>query len=231
MEDQNMVRRRVSAVAMMIAGVLFLLYPAIRPFSDEVSLEGAAAFASTNWIVAHVLAMLAFTLLLFGEVGLVDSLRTTTANRLGYRALLFSVIGVGLTLPFYGGEAYGLHAVGIKALSEQNAALLNQATTIRSGAGLILFLLGLLLLAIGMVAMALAIWQSGIYSQWSGAPLATGIALFIPQFFGNQPLRIIHGIVMLVGCAWIAVVMWSERREQASVKSTRKHSIAASVQG
>jgi hypothetical protein len=45
-----------------VAGVCFLLYPAIRPFADEDSLAGAEAFASGAWVIAHLLAVLAFIL-------------------------------------------------------------------------------------------------------------------------------------------------------------------------
>jgi hypothetical protein len=37
-----MTRVRLGALALAVAGVLFVLYPAIRPYSDETSLEGAA---------------------------------------------------------------------------------------------------------------------------------------------------------------------------------------------
>jgi hypothetical protein len=40
-----------------LAGILFVLYSALRPFSDEMSLQGARAFASSQWVVAHVLAI------------------------------------------------------------------------------------------------------------------------------------------------------------------------------
>ena len=62
-------RIRLGAAAFAIAGVLFVLYPAIRPFSDEVSLEGAEAFGSSSWIVAHMLAMVGFTVLMVGLLG------------------------------------------------------------------------------------------------------------------------------------------------------------------
>jgi hypothetical protein len=38
-------RVRLGAAAFAIAAVLFVLYPAIRPFSDETTLQGAAASA------------------------------------------------------------------------------------------------------------------------------------------------------------------------------------------
>jgi hypothetical protein len=48
---------RFGAVAPAVAGVLSVLFPAIRPSSDESSLQGAQAFAATGWFVAHMLAM------------------------------------------------------------------------------------------------------------------------------------------------------------------------------
>ena len=67
-------RVRLCAFALAISGIFFLLYPALRPFSDETSLEGAKAFASNRWLAAHMLAMVAFTLLPVGLLGLHDSL-------------------------------------------------------------------------------------------------------------------------------------------------------------
>jgi hypothetical protein len=205
-------RDQWSALALFIAGVGFVVYPALRPFSDEVSLQGAAAFASGNWIAAHMIAMLAFTMLLPGLFGLYSLLGETRVERLAYAAIAVSMIGVGFTLPFYGGEAYGLHAIGLEAMRQGDAALLNLASTIRSGPGLIMFLVGLIILAVGVIMLAASIWRSGRYSKWSGIPLALGMALYIPQFFGTQPLRVAHGVLMAVGCLWIGVVLWPSRK-------------------
>ena len=196
---------RLSAVALSIAGILFFLYPAIRPFSDETSLQGARAFASSAWLLAHMLAMVAFTLLPLGLYGLHSSLKETPAERLGYLAFNLSVLGIGLTLPFYGGEAYGLHTVGQEAIRQQSSALLNLAPIIRSGAGLYMFLIGLLLLAFTSIITAVAIWKSVKYQKWSGFPFAIGFVLYIPQFFGTQSLRVAHGLLITIGCLWIAV--------------------------
>ncbi|MFL7869897.1 MAG: hypothetical protein AB8I58_13785 [Anaerolineales bacterium] len=95
-------RLGLSAVALIITGVFFVLYPALRPFSDEVSLQGAAAFASPYWLLAHMLAMAAFTLSPLGLLGLYSNLQNTTVKRAGYWALVLNLIGVGFTLPFYG---------------------------------------------------------------------------------------------------------------------------------
>src|SRR6187402_1512663 len=100
-----MTRVRLGALALAVAGVLFVLYPAIRPYSDETSLQGAAAFASTAWIVAHVLAIAGFVLVTLGLLALYRVLQDTPAKRLAFLALVAMWIGAGLTLPYYGAEA------------------------------------------------------------------------------------------------------------------------------
>jgi hypothetical protein len=201
-------RRRVSAIALGIAAVLFVLYPAIRPFSDEASLQAAAAFASTEWLVAHTLAIVAFTLLPLGLLGLHSSLQDTAVESLAYWAVVLSMLGTGLTLPFYGGETYGLHAIGQEALRQQNVDLVGLAAVVRSGAGAALFALGLLLLAAAAITVAIALWRSGTYSKWTGIPFAVGFALYIPQFYGTQQVRVAHGLLVAIGCLWIAVALW-----------------------
>jgi hypothetical protein len=191
-----------------IAGLLFVLYPALRPFSDEVTLQGAAAFASSLWIVAHVLAMLGFVLAALGLLGLWMLLASTRTERLAFLALLFTWLGGGLTLPFYGAEAFGLNVVGQEALRRGDAAILALASEIRGGPGLAIFVVGLLLLAVGAILTAAAIWRSRSLARWSGVPLALGFALYLPQFFGNQPIRVAHGALVAVGCLWIALEMW-----------------------
>jgi hypothetical protein len=207
-------RVRLSAASLLLAGIFFVLYPALRPFSDEASLQGAAAFGSPRWLMAHMLAMVAFTLLPVGMLGLHRPLEKTAAERSSFWALVLTMVGIGLTLPFYGGEAYGLHAIGQAAINQQNAALIDLAAVIRSGPGLIMFLTGLLVLAIGAIVAAVAIWKSGLFPKWSGIPYAIGIGLYIPQFFGSQPLRVAHGLLVAAGCLWIAVELWTQSHQE-----------------
>jgi hypothetical protein len=210
-------RVRLSAAALIIAGFLFVLYPAMRPFSDEASLQGAAAFASPYWLASHMLAMVAFTLLPLGLLGLHSVLQETAAERLGFWAVVASGVGVGLTLPYYGGEAFGLHAIGLEALRLHSADLMSLANVVRSGPQLVMFAAGLLLLAAAAITVAVAVWRSGILSRWSGVPFATGFALYIPQFYGPQLLRVAHGLLVAIGCMWLAVVLWRQSVKQNGV--------------
>jgi hypothetical protein len=53
-------RTRLGAAALATAGVLFLLYPAVRPWEDESTLDGATkAMSSGAWVASHLFAMIA----------------------------------------------------------------------------------------------------------------------------------------------------------------------------
>ena len=121
-EPTNVFRSRLAALALVVSGILFVLYPAIRPFSDETSLQGALAFASSSWVLAHSLAMLAFILLTLGLLGVYLRLQVTRVERTALWGLVLSWIGVGLTLPYYGAEVFGLHAIGQAALQQHALA-------------------------------------------------------------------------------------------------------------
>ena len=134
----------MAAVALVAAGVCFLLYPAIRPFADEDSLAGAKAFASDAWVIAHLLAVLAFNLFSLGLSGVAQRLQT----RLARSSVIVSWIGVGLTLTYYGAEVFGLHAIGTTAVEKRVVTLLQLADDVRFGPGISVLVAGLLLLFI-----------------------------------------------------------------------------------
>ena len=107
-----------------------------------------------------------------------------------------------------GGEAFGLHAIGQGALRQHNATLVALADVVRGGPQEVMFGVGLLLIAVSAIMVAIAIWRSGVLPRWSGVPFALAFALYIPQFFGNQPIRVAHGLLVAIGCLWIAASMW-----------------------
>ncbi|GAA0919179.1 hypothetical protein [Nonomuraea longicatena] len=186
---------RLTSATFAATGVLFLLYPLLRPSGDD-----AAALASTGWVLGHVAAMLGFVLLGVGMFGL--------HGLLGGGAAVLTWVGAGLTLPYYGAETFALNVV-----AREGAALTAVAQEFRlDPVAATMFALGLLLLAAGTVTAALAIKRSGLLSAWSGMPLAAGFALFLPQFFAPvYALRIAHGVLIAAGALWLAVEVWRSR--------------------
>lgn len=197
---------RSSAIAVGLAGLLFLIYPVVRPYSDETTMIGAKAMSSPAWIVAHMSAVIGFILIPLGLLALRDAL--PGQSRMAARALLASWIGVGLTLPYYGAEIFGVRAIAQRALDDNNVDLLKAIDDVRyQPVAETMFASGLLLLAAGAILAAVTIWRSGALPKWSGVPFAVGFVLFIPQFFTPGPVRVAHGALILVGCAWVALGM------------------------
>jgi hypothetical protein len=200
---------RFAALGFAATGAAFLIYPLVRPWRDETTLAGAAGMASPSWVVAHLSAVAGFITLTLSLLAVRALLRGTRASGASLTALLLTWIGVGLTLPYYGAEVFGVREAGAQALREHSATLLVRMTdAIRyQPAAVTMFALGLALLGAGAVAAAIAVARSGRWNRWSAAPMALGFALFIPQFFAGETVRIAHGALIAAGCAWLAVTL------------------------
>jgi hypothetical protein len=185
----------MSRSALVLAGVLFLLYPVLRPWTDETTSAGAfEAMSSGAWVVSHFLAMVGFVLVPLALLGLRDVV--------GLTAVGVMWVGAGLTLPYYGAEDFGLHA----AATEGGGDLLAVADAVRYNPVAVTgFGVGLVLLAVGSVLVARAVWRGvdGVH-KYSAVAFAGGFVLFLPQFFAPAPVRIAHGVLMLVGLVWMA---------------------------
>lgn len=190
--------RQRSAVALLAStGVLFAIYPILRPYSSEVGRAGADAFASPLWIAAHVSAMIGF-------ITLVLAIR---ALNVGTVADVTTLVGVGLVLPYYGAETFALNVLGTDALDTGDYTVVDLAEPIRYGlTQSVMFGVGLVAIATGAV---LAARRSAC---WQGWVFAAGFVLFLPQFFAPPWLRIAHGLLILAGAALLAARTF-ERQE------------------
>ncbi len=197
---------RLGAVFLAISSVLLAVFPLTRPFADRSPnpLEIAHAFASPSWVLSHTLGGLGFVLLPIGLLGLSTSLQGSNGERLAFRGLILSWIGVGLIVPtVLGTEAFALRAIGQAAVLQKNTDLLAIATAVRFGPQRLLFFPGLIALAVGAVLIGLAVWKSGTLPRWSGVLYAIGLALFFPLF--PQAIRIVDGLLIGVGGVGIAL--------------------------
>jgi hypothetical protein len=188
---------RLGSLALGAAGVLFLLYPVFRPWTDETTADGAhAAMASPAWVAAHLFAMIGFVLVPLALLDLRDVI--------GLAPMVVMSAGAGLTLPYYGAEDFGLHAA---ATNSSDLLAVAEATRYNPLA-VTMFAIGLIALAVGAIMAAVAIRRAGVLPRSSGIVFAVGFATFLPQFFTPAPVRIAHGVVMLIGLVWLAVAMW-----------------------
>jgi hypothetical protein len=203
-------RGRFGAGGLVVTGVLFVGYPALRPWEDESTAAGALkAMSSDAWVVSHFFAMIGFILVALGLLALWYAVARTGSERIAFGAVVATWIGAGLTLPYYGGEAFALNAIATKAEEGERLDLLVLADAFRTQpVGVTAFGVGLVLLGLGAVLAAVAIWRSGTLPRYGGILFAVGFVLFLPQFYTPAPVRIGHGVLTGVGLAWLGVVLW-----------------------
>lgn len=202
-------RTRLGALALVIAGVLFFLYPALRPWHDELTEAGAlAALGSGAWLASHLFAMIGFTLVPLGLLALRNVLTGSRDEPIAFAAAVIAWFGTGLTLPFYGAETFALNALAGQVAAGKALGLVELSDAIRYGASaLTTFGMGLTLLAVGTILAAVAVWRSTVLPRLSGAPLALGFVLFLPQFFLPPAGRIAHGVLMAIGSVWLGLAI------------------------
>jgi hypothetical protein len=208
---------RWGAVALAVAGVLFFLYPAVRPWQDETTVQGATkAMSSGAWVAAHLFAMVGFILVGLGLLALWSAVGRTRAERLALAAVVTGWVGAGLTLPYYGAEDFGLNAIARKAAEGKVPDLLGLVDAVRfSAVPITSFGVGLLLLAAGAVLAAVATWRSEVLPRSSGILFGVAFALFLPQFFTPPAVRITHGVLVAAGSIWLALALWRAGAAQA----------------
>jgi hypothetical protein len=224
---------RLGAAALAAAGVLFFLYPAVRPWHDESSVGGAvASMSSKAWMAAHLFAMLALILMPLGLLALCRLAEESRGFGLTVSGTVAIWLGAGLALPYYGAEDFALHAIASKVNSGVPLDLLSLVDAIRFGTvAATTFALGLVLLGVGGVLLAVSIWRADILPRLSGVPLAIALLLFIPQFYLPAWARIAHGILVALALLWLAAALWTvvSQKEASPDPSTKINSVTASA--
>ncbi|GHH75983.1 hypothetical protein [Promicromonospora soli] len=201
---------RWTSAAFVAAGLLFLLFPLLRPWPDEsvATTHLATAFASDRWVVSHLCGILGLGLLAPALLGL----RTVLADAAGVGvgaatwALITAWAGAGCAALYFGAEIFGIRTIAEAALRENDLGLLAEVEVLRMQPWAVaLFGVGLLLIAVAGVLVAIAFWRSGaVHTRWAGIPLGIGLVLVLPQFFGGPEPRIAHGFLVAAGCVLIA---------------------------
>ena len=211
-----------TATGAVAAGVLLLLFPVLRPWPDESvpSLALAQAFASDRWVLAHLCGIAGLGLLAPTFLGLRALLRGRPGVRAASTAVVTAWAGAALSSLYFGAEIFGIRTIAQATLRTQDPALLGDVDVLREQpAAMTLFGLGLALVAAAGVLVAVALWRGG-RPRWVGVPLAAGLLLYLPQFFGTPAVRVGHGALVAAG---LLLVAWAVRRGTSPGTTTAGH--------
>ena len=184
---------RTTSVLVAGGGLGLALYVVTRPWAQG---DTIAAWAQLSWPVSHVLAMIGFVLLAAAaqRVAVERSVR-------GLSALSWSA--VGLLLPYYGAEAFGLHALGTEGVDHADQV----ASAVRYGTiqGIAFIAGWVALAAVGvLLARALARGTSDRMLRVAAWVLAAGLALYVPVFYLPPAGRVSHGLLVAAASLLVA---------------------------
>lgn len=202
---------RWTAVAFAASGLLWALFPLLRPWADTVPVPSddlAAAWASDAWIIAHLFGIAALGLLVPALLGL----RSLLAVRPGARGVVLLTwatalawVGVAGASLYYGAEMFGIRTFAEASLRRGDASLLDEVQVLRDQPmAVVLFGVGLLLVAVAGVLASLALFRARMPWAWTGVVFAAGLVLVLPQFFTTPAMRTAHGVLFGVGCLRVA---------------------------
>ena len=184
---------RRGALPFAAAGVLFVLYPVLRPWADQEPAGMPAAFASPAWPIAHLSAVAGFVLVGFGLL----AVRDRFPGRAARAALGLWAVGAAMTIAYYGAETFALSALsgqpGLPALAD----------AVRMGT------VQMAVFGVGLIALAVAAVVLVAVLRAPAVPFALGMVLFLPQFFTEPPVRIAHGVLLGAGCLLLAAQAWA----------------------
>lgn len=198
------------------SGLLMAAYLLLRPYGDADGLGASAAdaFASPLWVTAHVCGAAALTL----SVVVAHLVAGVAARGVGRFARVSGVLGIAMVLPYYGAEAFGLHAIGVAA--QVDPALVNLADDVRNQpVAITLFGAGLLLLA-GCALTTARAWQvSGSPAPHAAWAYGLLFALVLPQFYLPPTGRMAFGVMCALAAAGWALAVRRTARADAGTAS------------
>ncbi|MDF9716717.1 hypothetical protein INN71_06985 [Nocardioides sp. ChNu-153] len=203
------------AALLALAAAALAAYPALRGSAVEDGLAAAELYARPAWLWAHVLAMAGLVLVAAG---------LSAVDRAAHRA---TVVATALLLPYYGAEAYGLHAVGRRVVETGDAAVLSAgdgaADLFRyEPVAVTLFALGWVALAVaGARLVVVAVRRSPGPLAGAGLVLtAVALATYLPQFFLPPGGRVAHGVLAAVGLLLLAADRAGAAQGQGAAPAT-----------
>lgn len=203
------------------AGTLMSIYLLTRPYGDtdsDTSAQAAQSFADPRWVMSHVAGMLTLACIVWLPARL-HRIHPTTLTR---ASRLLAALGLVLTLPYYGTEAFALHAIGSRAATE-DMSLMSLIPGVRNQpVAMTMFTGGLLAFSTVGIIVAWA-WQARAQSL-AGWPLGILIAFFPAQFYLPPTGRMAFGVLfLLIACYWATRIAATQpRRRLGTLSNTTK---------
>ena len=206
---------RIGLLALPIYGLLTIWATANpQPTSD---MDAWSRFVTTTeYTVSHLVgSIFGVILAIFGSIALGAYLTRGRSGRLGLVAMVLTIAGNAMLLPFFGYSAIGAPAIGRAYLAGNTDVMEIQVDPLFSTIRLQVVALAF----VGNVLLGVAIWRSRTLPKWAGAIwIASAVVFYVLgviygiAFTGNSPpTQPMGAVLMAVSGGWI---VWSVFRQR-----------------
>lgn len=220
-------RLRMGAAALGISSLFVLLAQIIQPslLDAQTDLSDLArVLTSKEYLFAQILFLLAFPLFSTASISIYKLLSYSRDHRPSFGAMVFSVIGVGLSMPSFGINAVVLPLIGkIYLGGEANA--LNLCFSLQDYPQSFILKLGGYFLVIGIAIFSWVIWHNQSLHQWGAMLYLAGWILFVVSNDQQAKLGLFCiGFLIALGGMALARAIWIQAPLQFTPKadSTQK---------
>jgi hypothetical protein len=211
---------RMASVALVIAGVIFILIQPLHPHEDVASITTGA------WFIVHVLSLTMAVLGLAGITGVYLSQITRSGifGLLGY--LVFSLFFITQAAVNFA-EAFilPLSAAGSPELTEDIASLFATGYVLQTdvgplavvgSAGAVLYLGGGILFAVGVL-------RANVLPRWTGILLIVAALASLSAAVLPHELARYAAVPMGVALIALGVALFAQQRSSATLRNERLH--------
>lgn len=204
-------RIRLGALALAISSCFILLAQSIQPSLVEFQRSPSdlsRALTSNAYLIAQILFLLAFPLFSTAAISIYKLLSYSRDHRPAFAAMVFSVIGVGLSMPALGINAVVLPLIG-KIYLGGEAGALTLYLALQDFPQLLILKLGGYLLLIGIAVFTWVIWRNEDLSRWGAMLYLVGWILFVISNDHLSTARLISiGLLIAIGGIALARAIW-----------------------
>ena len=204
-------RIRLGAAALVISSFFILLAQSIQPSLLDVRtnpFDLSGVLTSTEYLFAQILFLLAFPLFSTAAISIYKLLSYSRYHRPAFAAMVFSVIGVGLSMPALGINAVVLPLIG-KIYLGGEASALSLYLALHNYPQLLILKFGGYLLVIGIAIFSWVIWRNESLSRWGAMLYLVGWILFVVSndHLSTAGLFFI-GLLIALGGVTLARAIW-----------------------
>lgn len=205
-------RIRLGASALIFSSMLILIAELIHPTLSNVTqypVNFAQALNSTSYLIAQIFLLLAFPFFSTAAISIYKLLSYTHDHRPAFWAMVFSVIGVGLSMPLLGNNAI-VHPLIARLYLDGELASLNLYSNLQQMPWWLILHLGNYVLLLGIAIFSWVILRNQNFPKWATVLFLAGWTLFILALSSSHIYLILTGLLIFIGGLMLAYSAWTQ---------------------